>query len=106
MDEIVKRIIDIEHDAQQIVNEAREEQRSSERTIAEEIEAFRAATAERNASAIDAYVKRMRAEADEGAGRIEAETEEKAGRMRALAESKQDEWVERLYNMIINGNAT
>ena len=105
MDDIIQKIIDIEKNAQAIVDEAREERRAYEQTMESEIGSFRENTEREYKAKADRYAAQMKRDADEAVRFIDENARQKIEQMREITAVKKGEWIERLYNGILFGGA-
>lgn len=103
MDDIIQKIMDIEKQAKEIVDEARNEKRAFEQNMRTEIDAYRESADTENKEKIRVFGLRMKDEAEDGVRRIEETTRQKITEMREASEARRNEWAEYFYEKIIKG---
>ena len=103
MDDIIQKIIDFEKKAQAIVGEARDERLENEKIVNVEIEAFREELNKDIETEIKNYTARMNREAEEAIKHLEDAAKLKIVQMHKNVDNLKGDWIEHLYQKIIDG---
>lgn len=101
MEDIVKKIIEIEHEAQNIVSEGLAQKEQIERDTQEELRIMEANINEMAEHKIEQLKNKSRKEADDKIIRIYESTAMKMRLMEENAEENQAMWEEQIFNRII-----
>ena len=105
MDDIIQKIIGFEQKAQGIVEVARSELRAGNENVRLAIEAYKAATNGEKDSEIAMCISLMNKEADEAIKHLEDAAKLKILQMQKTAAERKREWIDHLYNQIIDVDA-
>lgn len=103
MDAIIERILEIDHNARDIVRDAEKKNADSDEIIAEEKAILKKRITEEAARKTESVRQNMIAKAQKEAGLHQANATEKIAQMEARATEYTDQWVEELYKHITEG---
>lgn len=101
VEELLKKIIAIEKDAQQIVSEAREERDHFDKDIAAQVEQMENEITEQSARQISALEESQRASTREKVAQVHSQTEQKVREMDTLAEQNAENWAEQIFAKVL-----
>ncbi len=101
MEDIIKRIINIEEKAQKIIEDTAQEEKNFEKNLQEKIDHLHQDILTR----ADAKIESLNSQEDSGDAQAESKlralAEKSAAHMRGIYEQKKDEWVETIFQGIV-----
>lgn len=101
MEELLKKIIAIEKDAQQIVGEAREERDRFDRDIAAHVQKIRQEMAHQTESQISAMQEAERSSTSGKIAQLRSQTQQRIQQMDALLEQNKAHWSEQIFANVL-----
>jgi vacuolar-type H+-ATPase subunit H len=101
MEEVIRRIIELENKAEQIVHEAREEEKKIQEEASLEVSAIEARLHESSETKISQLKGRTQYESDDRIIRIYEDTAMKMRLMEEQAEEEQVTWENEIFNRIV-----
>lgn len=101
MDEILNRIISIEHKAQDIIEDAENQKRTMFENLKKECSKIKNNIMERQQRRIEIIKQTEQKFADEKMAEIDKSTQESIKKLDCVFNEKKEEWVQNIYNNII-----
>ena len=103
MDKIIQKIIDSERSAQNLIEEARQEQRFHEDKMRSEIAVYRKLAFEENDKKIAVFTESQNAEAANSVRSIESAAKKRISYITTIAEARRSDWIDHLFQKIMDG---